>query len=317
MNDRVSRRHPPGGLDEGVDDLARLARVDLNLLVSLHVLLEERSVTRAAKRMGLSQPAMSHALNRSRRLMRDELVIRGGSGLELTPRARSLLEPLGRLLRQVSSEVLDQPVFVPSSSDRRLRISASSTISLVVVPPLMKRLATAAPGMSVQVMAPLARSEELLDRPDVDLLLLPDALPASLPRERLYSDRWVLVTAPDQDGVDRGFSMDDLRERPHVLFEAGGHQITPYTALHTAGIEPVLRVRTHDFLLIPLLLEGSDLIAIIQERLAVRLAAAGVVAAHSLPIDVPSFGVDMIWNPRLSRDSAQPWLLEQLRHVVE
>lgn len=296
--------------------LARLARVDLNLLVALQVLLEERSVTRAAQRVGLSQPAMSHALKRCRQLLGDELLTRVGVGLELTPRARNLLPSLTRLLHQVAGEVLAQPGFVPGESTRRLCISVTSTTAVLVVPPLMRQLAVVAPGISVQVVPALTHGEQLVDRPGIDLLLLPDGLPSPLPRERLYNDRWVLVGAPDNDAFRNGLTAAELGEHPHVIFERDGQRTPPYALLDSLGIQPRVRIRAHDFLLIPLLLEATDLIAIIQERIARRFAAAGLVLVRPLPIEASPFGVDMVWNPRLAQDPVRPWLREELRRAV-
>jgi DNA-binding transcriptional LysR family regulator len=301
--------------DDGAE-IAQLSRVDLNLLVHLQVLLQERSVTRAAARIGLTQPAMSHSLNRCRRLIGDELLTRVGTGLELTPRGRALLGPLTRLLQELTTEVLDRPGFRPDSSRRRFRISATSSTTVVVLSPLLDRLAEQAPGVSLQVVTSPQLIEDLAAHPDIDLVLLPDALATPLSRERLYTDEWVAVVAPGNPAVAREVTVEHLRTLPHVVFEADGMRIPPYSVMDSLGIERTVRARCNDFLSLPLLVASSGALAVIQRRIAHRFEGGGLLRVFSLPIDVPPLGIDMVWNPRLAQDPARTWLRDQLRATI-
>ncbi|MBZ3900386.1 LysR family transcriptional regulator [Streptomyces griseiscabiei] len=301
---------------ENGSEIARLSRVDLNLLVHLQVLLEERSVTRAAARIGLTQPAMSHSLNRCRRLIGDDLLMKVGTTLELTPRGRALLGPLRRLLHAMSSEVLDRPGFVPAVSRRRFRISASSSTIAVVLGPLLRLLDENAPGVSLQVVTSPQLIEDLSSHPDLDLVLLPDGLATPLPRERLLNDEWVAVLAPDNAAVTGDLTVDHLRELPHVVFENADMRIPPYSVMDALGIDRQVRARCHDFLSIPLVVASSKALAVVQKRIALRFQEAGLVQVFPLPIVVPPLGIDMVWNPRLAHDPACAWLREQLLRAV-
>lgn len=303
--------------DNSEPEVARLTRMDLNVLVHLQVLLEERSVTRAATRIGLSQPAMSHSLGRARRLLGDDLLTRVGTALELTPRGRALIGPLTRVLREVSTEILDQPGFVPATSTRRFRISATSSTVTIVLPPLLRHIADRAPGVSIQAEPDVRHSDELLGLPDLDLALMADGLPSSLARERLYNDRWVVVVATDNEAVDGALTVAHLRSLPHVVYESQGGRIPPYAVMDTMGINRTVWARSHDFLTIPLLVPGSPALAVIQERVARRFASAGLVRTFPLPIAAPPLGIDMVWNPRLAQDPARRWLRDQLIASVE
>ncbi|MDX6740626.1 LysR family transcriptional regulator [Actinocorallia sp. A-T 12471] len=298
--------------------LAHLQGVDLNLLVHLYALLEEQSVTRAAGRVGLSQPAMSHSLARCRKLLGDELLVRAGSGQGLVPtaRGRELVPVLGRLLRTVEGDVLGRPGFDPATSRRRFTLAATSATLMTVLPPLLRELATAAPGVSVHTVPSPPRTDDLADRPDVDLALVADVLPSTLPRERLYEDRWVAVVAATHPRADDGVTVEDLARYPHLAFEEAALVTPPYVAMAAEGLRPRMLLTSHDFLAIPLLLPGTDCVAVVQERLTARLGGADLLRTFPLPFPVAPLGIDMVWNPRAAQDPACVWLRTHLRTAV-
>jgi DNA-binding transcriptional LysR family regulator len=311
-NQAAQRVTPDAG-----SDITSLARVDLNLLVPLQLLLEERSVTRAAIRMGLSQPAMSHALARCRKVLGDELLIRVGTALEPTVRGRSLLEPLRRILREVTRDVLARPEFDPTTSTRRFRVSATSSTALVVLPPLLTLLEREAPGVSIQLMPALDRGDDLIDMPEIDVVLLADRVPSALPRESLYTDRWVVVAAKDNPMTRDGVTLETLATLPHIIFEiTEGIHIQPYSALAGMGVWPKVRLRSHDFGLLPTLVGSTGCVAIVQERLARLYADAGLIDTFPLPVEALSLSLDLLFNPRFAQDPACAWLRGQLRRAV-
>lgn len=297
-------------VETGDADIVQLGRADLNLLVHLQVLIQERSVTRAAARLDLTPSAVSHSLSRCRKLVGDELLIKVGTSLEATPRARALLAPLTRVLREINTEVLTPPGFAPETSTRRFRIGMTSTTSSVVLPPMLARLSTRAPHVTIQT-GPLPSRYDLLDEPDVDVILLPDGLPTSLSRERLYDDRWVAVVAYGTEVGER-ITEDDLRRLPHVVFDAGGRRTLPYSIMGSLGIDVEVQAQMRDFVTIPMVVAETGAMAIIQERVARKFEAAGLLRVFELPVAVPRLGIDMVWNPRFADDPACLWLREQL-----
>ena len=305
-----------GGAATG--NLSALAGVDLNLLVPLQALLEERSVTRAAQRVGITQPAMSHALRRCRKLLQDELLVRVGSSFDPTPRGRRLVEPLATILGAIDDAVLGRAGFEPERTTRTFRISATTTTALVVLPPLLHRLQDHAPGVVLHSVASMTYGEKLIDLPSVDLALLADPVPSDLPRERLYTDRWVAVVAAGNAAVTDSITLPHLTRLPHVVFDTAPMRLhlLPYQVFDSLGIRYTVRLRVNDFLLIPLVLCGTELIAVVQERAARALATAGLVRMFPLPVEVPPLGIDMVWNPRRAHDPGARWLREQLLAVV-
>ncbi|MEU2773099.1 LysR family transcriptional regulator [Streptomyces sp. NPDC007162] len=298
-------------VDTARQELARLATVDLNLLVSLQVLLAERSVTRAATRIGLTQSAMSHSLRRCRKLFNDELLTRVGPSLQLTPRGESLLGPLTELLTRVDQDILGNTRFNPQRAVRRFRVALASSTAVVLLPPLLRRLSAEAPGVTVHTL-PLVESGTFRERPDVDLTLLPSNIASPLHRKRLFTDEFVVVSGRNGPTFDGGPTVSDLRRCPHVVCEVDGWT-PPYLAMERQGLEWVVRGQVHDCLQLPMLLiRLNDCIAVVQKGLARQFADVGLIRTWPLPIEVPAWGVDMVWNPRGAHDPARAWFESRL-----
>ncbi|MGW2823636.1 LysR family transcriptional regulator [Streptomyces sp. NPDC001443] len=173
-----------------------LASVNLNLLVPLLVLLEERSVTRAAERVGLSQPAMSHALTRMRRLLGDDLVVRQGSGVTLTPRALELIAPLRGALQQ-AAQIVDLPSFDPATDERVITVAMTNSTAFVVDPRLTLLVAERALPATLRVRTITVPTVAAFTEGGVDVVLTSEGHASPYPRERLHDDRCVVVAAPD------------------------------------------------------------------------------------------------------------------------
>src|SRR5919197_1539975 len=170
-----------------------LGGLDLNLLVALDALLSERSVTRAARRVGLSQPGMSNALARLRRQCGDPLLVRQGAVLVPTSRAEALAGPVREALALIRG-ALDDPVpFDPARDRRSFRVSCSDYTVLMLIGPLVRTLASEAPGVAVEVLPRLADADRALRDADVDLVVEPTEImgQTDLPGTRLWEDRWV------------------------------------------------------------------------------------------------------------------------------
>lgn len=297
-------------------EIGSLARIDLNLLVPLYLMLEERSVTRAAARMGLSQPAMSHSLARCRKVLDDELLFRVGTKLQPTDRGRTLLEPLRRLLGEVNHDVFDRPVFDPATSTRRFHIAATSSTALILLPALLEGFGPIAPGVSVHLLPPLKNGDEILGMPEIDAAIVADRVASTLRRERLYDDRWVVAGAPNNPHIGDTISLATLSEIPHIAYEAEGTLIAPYGALEELGVYVDVKLRSHDFATIPSLVSRTHCIALVQARLARAFEGTGLIRTWPLPIDVPVLGMDLIVNPRFRHDPATLWLRSQLKRSI-
>ena len=296
--------------------MATLASVDLNLLVSLRALLRHRSVTHAAVEVGVSQPAMSNTLRRLRHLLGDELLIRVGKTYELTARASALLAPLESALRTIDNEVVRAPVFFPARSRRIFTVASSNAAATTVLSGLVNKLATEAPHAALQLLPLVPSSAQLLGDTGVDLVLLPETIQTTLPRERLYDDEWVWVVDVDNDEVGDTLRIQDLVRLPHIVFDMDGVSVSAELTLRAVVPNRRIQATVSDFLSIPFLLRGTTMISVLQGRVARLLSAHGLVRVLRSPVQLPTLGIDMVWNPRGATDPAYAWLRAQLLDLV-
>src|SRR6476646_5890964 len=196
-----------------------LPSIDLNLLVSLHALLTERNVTRAGERVGLSQPAMSAALGKLRRHFGDELLTRDGPRFVLTPLATSLLDQSAMALRYVEHTFAARPVFDAESSTREFTLLMSDYALTIIGGPLLGLLEQRAPNVKLRIgpldLAAVDDASSVLRT--VDMMVLPRGYLQDLPSAELYRDRWVCVTANDNDSVGDVVTDQDLRTLRWIL----------------------------------------------------------------------------------------------------
>ncbi|MER5994526.1 LysR family transcriptional regulator [Streptomyces viridosporus] len=284
--------------------LDRLASVNLNLLVPLLALLEERSVTRAAERVGLSQPAMSHALTRMRRLLGDDLVVRQGAGVTLTPRALELIVPLRRVLQQTAS-IVDFPCFDPATDRRVITIAMTNSTAFVIGPRLTRLLAERAPHATLRLRTITVPTEATFTDQGVDVVLISEGHFSPYPRERLYNDRCVVVASPDTP--PEASALDLLTTQPHVVVDTD-RRVFPYSVLEEKGIPYRVGQLSSDFLLVPFLVARSGGVALLRHHVAATMRTLSDLRIEEFPFPLPGLGIDMVWNPRLSDQYFVEWL---------
>ena len=294
------------------DLAARLANVDLNLLPQLVALLQERGVTRAANRLGISQPAMSHSLARLRTLLNDELLVRAGRGYELTPRGTGLLAPAQGILNEISGAVLNTAGFRPGIDKRHFTMSMSMSTAMVVAPILLDLAAREAPEVTFEIVEHPGPEIDPFAQVTVDVAIVADIVALPHRRRNLYVDRWVGVVWEGNTTVADALTLDDLSRLHHVAYRSPAVRTQPYVAMAAAGLEPRVDLVSTDFLLIPLQVVGTQRIAIVQERLVRILATHLGLRVLDLPVDVPPLGIDIVANPRLDSDPATNWLVGTL-----
>lgn len=284
--------------------------IDLNLLTSLNALLEERSVSRAAARLGLSQPTLSTALSRLRNHFGDELLARTGNAYRLTPLAEELLESTGHALSWTDRVFDTRPAFLPEAAEREFTIVMSDAQLPVFGRALAELVAREAPGVKLRFEHSTARmiqpGVEWLR--DVDALVLPQGILSDAPSLDLYRDRWVCVIARSGRGSGP-LSVEDMAERPWV---------TPYhprmpvlSVLHRmrqSGIEPRAVISTEDFLAVPHLVAGTDRVGLMPERVATLAVAGQDVCVIEAPFEMGMLVEAMWWHPMHERDPAHRWL---------
>lgn len=293
--------------------LSQLASVNLNLLVPLMALLEERSVTQAAERVGLSQPAMSHALKKIRSLLGDPLLVRQSSGMELTPRAVELYGPLKEALVQAAS-LVGSAGFDPSRDARTITLAMTTSTAFVLGGRLRNLLAEAAPHMTLKIKTGNMTAPNVFTDEGVDAVLITETLAAPFPRERLFDDRWVVIASSNvQGGLD---SLELIQTQPHIAFEDPVRPLGPYIALDQAGVNYRVTLRVTDYLLVPYLVASSHGIALHRLQAIQEFAGMLDLSVFEFPFEIQTIGVDLVWNPWLTDDAYKSWLRELLREAA-
>jgi DNA-binding transcriptional LysR family regulator len=303
------------------DDLAghpvrsrsNLRSQDLVSLPVLRALLEERSVTRAAEVVGLTQPAVSNALARLRRRFGDDLLVRVGREYELTPLGRSLLDRTESAFDAL--ERLFEHDFDPVTSTRIFSLALSDYAILVLAEPLMRMMHAEAPGVRLnfsQLTSALGDFELTLRQSDG--VIVPPGYMREHPSTELITDRWVCVVARENRRIRDAVTIADLADMPLIASfdQAIWASSPPVRQLRALGVEPHVAVSVESFLTVPFLVAGTDRIAFLQHRLAQRLT--GLAGIRLLPSPLPNaeHHLALYWEGIKTKDPGHQWFRDML-----
>src|SRR5919199_5341615 len=299
-----------------------LAGTDLNLLVALDALLSERSVTRAAERVGLSQPGMSNALARLRRLLDDPLLVRHGATLVPTARAEALVGPVHEALELIRSALDAQRSFDPGTDRRSFRLSCSDYSVLMLIGPLVRALAPEAPGVLVEVIPRIADPGRALLHGDVDLVIEPPEIMGDTDLEslRLWDDRWKCCVWEGNARVGKRMTMERYTALGHLIYSMGGSgQPVALPDMHLArlGVPRRIEVSVESFLLAPFLLQGTELVALVPARAEGYLRRTGAIRLLDPPVEIPTLVEMLWWHPRSSADPAHEWMRARIAEAAD
>jgi DNA-binding transcriptional LysR family regulator len=295
-----------------------LASIDLNLLLVLRALLTERHVTRAAARVGLSQSATSHALARLRELYGDELLVRRGRTLVLTPRAEGILPVLDRGLSDLKAAVDQQPVFDPSTAKRSFTIGMADYGQAVIVGPLLRALESRAPGIDLASLT-FPNVEALVTAGDIDLTVAVSSSKLSnASSRRLFDDEFVCLIRRDHPRAKKRLTLEQyLRLRHVVVAPSGTAGSLVDSVLAERGHERRIGLRVSSFLVAPIVVSQTDYVSTMPKRLALQLAPRFELRILPPPLPLPKFGLSLFWHARLEHDPAQRWLRQLTCEVCE
>jgi len=304
-------------------DAVNLGHIDLNLLVHLDALLRERSVTRAAIRIGIGQSAMSHNLARLRDLFDDELLTRGSDGMRLTPRATTLLEPVQTTLTQVQALVSRDQAFDPATAVRTFRLGLPDSMEILIMPALLARIREVAPGIHLRLYnLDASRLLDDLDADEVDLAIGYEGFqPGQFhhKRRKLFAETYLCMFNAEKAGITPPISLEDFVRLPHVLTSLRpGRSVRGIVddALEKLGLRRTVVLTTPRFLTVPSLVARAPVIVTMQARLARLFAAEFGLTLSPLPVELHEVTVSLLWHRSYDHDPAHAWLRDQLAELV-
>jgi DNA-binding transcriptional LysR family regulator len=292
--------------------------LDLNLLVSLDVLLRERNVTRAARVIGLSQPALSAQLGHLRAMFDDPLLTPSPKGMTATPRALELAGPLAELLGEIEGFMGQRTVFDPARTTLTFRIVMPDAVQLVLGVPVAARLRQIAPHAKIAMrrVAP-GRLDGLLQNGDLDLAIVtPSALQPHWHSRKILDERFVCMVRRDHPQCSDVLDIDLFCKLPHLLVSTtgGGFSGIVDEILESLGRRRDVMVSVEDFLIAMAMVEATDLIATMPARLA--RDAPATLRQLPPPLDIGGFALHAAWHARSNADPAHRWLRDEIAAVA-
>ncbi|WP_394889842.1 LysR family transcriptional regulator [Mesorhizobium sp. AaZ16] len=289
----------------------RFKGLDLNLLVVLDALLTERNLTEAARRINLSQPAMSAAVARLRDFFRDELFAMSGRERILTPRAEALAPAVRDALLRIQGSIISSDPFNPAQSDRRFRIVLSDFVTLVFFEKVVERVAREAPAVSFEMLPLDDDPDELLRRGDIDFLIVPELFMSSAhPRVALFDERLVCVGCARNRQLPRQLSFEKYISMKHVSVKFGRMRKPQEWFVREHGVKARVEVTVQAFSMIPPMVSGTDRIATMPFRLVKHFEQTFPLQIIELPLPLPEFTEAVQWPALHDSDPASVWMRE-------
>ena len=296
-------------------------KIDLHLIRVLHTVIAERSVSRAAVRLGMHQPAVSTALKRLRDLSGDPILVRSGGGMQPTDAALRMLEPAAAILQSAEHLFTDARAFDPRSSARTFRIAASDYLDPQFLPKLVAHLKTQAPLCAVELQA-LSQGVDYsgqLAQGEVDVVIgnWPQP-PTELRMAQLFSDEPVCLVSQSHPAVRRGWTAEEWLDAEHIapMPTHPGAKGVIDEALNAQGLHRNIAVRCAHFGLMPQMVASSLLVLTTGRQFCERYAAQLPLAILPVPVPLPQMRYYQLWHDRTHHSSAGTWLREAVKNTA-
>lgn len=292
-----------------------LRRIDLNLLLTLHTLLTEKHVTRAALKLHRSQPAVSHALAQLRVHFNDPLLIRKNGRMTLSAVAQALLPPLENALRGLNN-LVGSPQFDPATTQRRFRIAMSDYAARIVLPSLLVNIRRNAPGFDLAI-SQAGREMMLaqLDEGEIDLALgvFPQAT-NNIHKDQLFTERFICLADKHTIPQSGTLTLDEWLDKPHVMLAMVPDAVDEIEkALMTRGLRRRNCVTLPHWSAAVSLLPGTDMVLTIASRSVMQEHDEQSLCQFEPPLPLPEFDYELAWHSRKNTDPAHQWLRRAIR----
>jgi len=292
--------------------------LDLNLLVALDALIAEKSVTKAGRRVHLSQSAMSGVLARLRQTFNDDLLVPTRGEMVLTPLAQSLAEPIRSVLVEIQQTIATKVRFDPRTSQRTFAVAASDYAIAVLMPEFLQQLKAQAPDVRVAFI-PVRERIEAVEDVSLDVLVAPEPyVPQGRPREVLFEDTFTCIAWKGNPLIGDRVTLDQYKTLGHVVVSFADHGIKSFDERFAAGsgLDRRVEVSVPHYHALPELVVGTDRIATIQTRLAHKLSGSFALKLVPLPSPLPVLREVMFWPPLFDRDPGHIWFRSLLKQTA-
>jgi DNA-binding transcriptional LysR family regulator len=297
--------------------LEKLRQVDLNLVITFAAIAEEKSITAAASRLLLSQPAVSRALQRARVMFQDDLLVRSPRGLEPTLRGRKILQELEGLLPKIE-ELVTPNLFDPVREKSHFRMSGPDNVCTVVLPRLCRQYANSRNQVQFEFLPWQSGIAELVEHGQLDLILHIDdgLLPSHFQSERLYREDWICAVARESQFGDQ-LSLKRYVAASHIIVSTyGGVQTIPDKQLAAVGAKRSSCIRLPYFGVALQCLPGTELVLTLTSGMTSVVKSDRKLRLVKAPQELQSFHFLMAWHPRLNTDPRHVWLREAMRSTT-
>lgn len=293
----------------------RFNKLDLNLLVALDALLSERSISRAAERMHLSQSAMSNALARLREYFGDELLVQVGRRMEPTSRAEGLAHAVRDVLVRVDATISTQPAFVPAESAREFRLLVSDYTLSTLMPHALAHIYDQAPNIRIALAPLVAYPQRVLERAEADLLIVPrEYCSPDHPSEELLQEDFCCVVWKKAPLAKVPLTRKRYLDAGHVLVLPGqGQPALEEWFIQRLGISRRVEVTSFSFVTAPRLIVGTHRLATVHRRLARHAQRSEPIVIRDVPLRMPVVHQSMQWHTHRTSDPGLTWLRETLK----
>jgi len=295
-------------------------QLDLNLLVALDVLLDEKNITRAGSRINLSQSAMSGCLGRLREFFNDELLVQVGRKMVPTPLGESLAKPVQECLVHIQSAIATKPTFVPSVSQRHFKIMVSDYMSIVFMPEVMRRIHEEAPGLTFEIVSSADYPLEALERGEIDFRILPDAFQAaSHSSEVLLEDVYTCLVWKENREVGESLSIEQYLDMRHVLLRFGRERAPSRDEvfLSRLGYHRRMDMVATWFGVLPHFLVSTSRIATVPLRLANIFLEHFPLRLITPPIAIEPMVQTICWHSYYDQDPGKIWVRRFMKEVAQ
>jgi DNA-binding transcriptional LysR family regulator len=288
-----------------------LRDLDLNLLVILHELTDKGSVSKAAKSLGMSQPAVSNALNRLRKALGDDLFLRTSRRITPTRYAENMKEPIAHALEMILGAVNTATVFDPVTTTRSFRVALTDVGEIYFLPTLMPLLSKAGPGITISSVRNTAVNlKDEMESGDIDLAmgLLPE-LNFGFFKRRLFSQRYLCLFRQSHPLAQTGVTLAAFEAAEHINVTAAGSGYAAIeAAFERARVRRNVKLQVPHFIAVGRILQATDMIAVVPEAYACHALESGGLASAPCPIELPAITINILWHAKNHRDAGNQWL---------